>query len=203
LIHAIDNDNGYSPLSSATLVASLNYMSANPDKFWVETFGHVVRYIRERNAASVTETFTTGTSINVQVTDNLDDTIYNFPITLRRPLPAHWPGATVSQNSQAVASRVVNLNSTNYLMFDVVPDGGDVVISKLVLPLVVSNPVMNSSASFSFVLTGQSGASYIVSSSSDLVNWLPMLTNVLPGVSTNITVAAPSTMKFYRVWPGP
>jgi hypothetical protein len=88
-------------------------------------------------------------------------------------------------------------------MFDVVPDGGDVVISKLVLPLVVSNPVMNSSASFSFVLTGQSGASYIVSSSSDLVNWLPMLTNVLPGVSTNITVAAPSTMKFYRVWPGP
>ncbi len=203
LIHAIDNDNGYSPLSSPVLFAHLNYVSANPDKFWVETFGHVVRYIRERNAASVAEISVSASSITVQVTDGLDDAIYNYPITLRRPLPANWPGAAVLQNNQAVASRVVNLNSTNYLMFDVVPDSGTVLISKLVLPAVVSNPVMTGPSSFAFVLTGQSGASYVIASSSDLVNWLPVQTNLLLGASSNITVTAPSTMQFYRVQTAP
>ncbi len=56
LIHGIDNDGGYSPVSTATLQGSIDYMSANRDKFWVETFGNVARYILERNAASVRET---------------------------------------------------------------------------------------------------------------------------------------------------
>jgi oligosaccharide reducing-end xylanase len=130
LIHAIDNDKGYSPLPGATLQASLDYLSTNQSKFWVETFGHVVCYIRERNAASVVETANTGDRITLQVTDNLDDSIYNHPITLRRPLPSGWPAASVSQNEKAIPAQFVNLNSTNYVMFDVVPNGGDVTLTK-------------------------------------------------------------------------
>src|SRR3974390_944806 len=81
LIHALDNDNGYSPLPSSVLQASVNYMSTNQNKFWVDAFGNVVRYIKERNAASVAEITNTSDNITVQVTDNLDNTIFNFPIT--------------------------------------------------------------------------------------------------------------------------
>jgi oligosaccharide reducing-end xylanase len=54
LIHALDNEGGYSPLASSVLQSSVNYMDSNRSKFWVETFGNVVRYIRERNDVSIT-----------------------------------------------------------------------------------------------------------------------------------------------------
>jgi oligosaccharide reducing-end xylanase len=133
LIHGIDNNGGYSPLPSATLQTSVNYFSANRDKFWVETFGNVVRYIKERDAASIRETASGDNSITLQVTDHLDRSIYNHPITLRRPLPANWPDAVVSQNHQPVSAQIVDVASKKYVMFDVVPDGGDVIISKSVL----------------------------------------------------------------------
>jgi oligosaccharide reducing-end xylanase len=130
LIHGIDSDGGYSPLPSATLQTSVNFFSANRDKFWVETFGNVARYILERNAASVRETSRQDDTITLQVTDNLADSIFNHPITLRRPLPANWPDAAVSQNHQPVSAQIVDVASKQYVMFDVVPDGGDVIISK-------------------------------------------------------------------------
>jgi peptidoglycan/xylan/chitin deacetylase (PgdA/CDA1 family) len=130
LIHGIDNDGGYSPLPSTVLRASLEYLAARPDTFWVATFLDAVRYIRERNDVSVKESSSQDDSITLQVTDTLDNAIYSYPVTLRRPLPADWPGAKVSQNSRTVAASVVTVNSVNYMMFDVVPDAGDVVLSK-------------------------------------------------------------------------
>jgi oligosaccharide reducing-end xylanase len=138
LIHALDSDNGYSPLASSNLQASVDYLSTNQAKFWVETFGHVVRYIKERDATAVTETANTGDRITLQVTNNLDRSIYNVPITLRRPLPANWPAAAVVQNNAPIIAPLVNTNSTNYVMFDVVPNGGDVTLTKTALPSVLS-----------------------------------------------------------------
>jgi peptidoglycan/xylan/chitin deacetylase (PgdA/CDA1 family) len=130
LIHGIDNDGGYSPLPSATLRASLEYLDAHSNKFWVATFGNVVRYIRERNTVSVTESSNQDTSITLQVTDTLDNAIYNRPITIRRHLPQSWTSAYVSQNGRLVDTRIVEIDSKKYVMFDVVPDGGDIVLSK-------------------------------------------------------------------------
>jgi peptidoglycan/xylan/chitin deacetylase (PgdA/CDA1 family) len=130
LIHGIDSDGGYSSLSSTVLRSSLQYLDARRSTYWVSTFGNVVRYIRERNAVSVAETANTGDSITLQVTDTLDNVIYNYPVTIRRPLPAGWGSANVSQNGLPVTSSIVMVNSTAYVMFDVVPDGGDVVLSK-------------------------------------------------------------------------
>ena len=197
LIHGIDNDGGYSPLPSATLRASINHLSANQDKFWVETFGNVARYILERNAASVSEVSSNETSIALRVTDGLDDTVFNYPITLRRALPANWPGATVAQNSKTAPAQVVLINGTRYVMFDVVPDGGDVTITKAVLPIKLSNP-RPSGASFNFRLDGQLGVPYAIHASTDLVNWFPLQTNTLLDTYTNLTVLVSNSLQFYR-----
>ena len=198
LIHALDGDNGYSPLPSTALQASVDYMRTNQDKFWVETFGNVVRYIQERNASSVAETADSGNSITLQVTNTLNNAIYNYPITLRRPLPANWPAAAVSQNNQPVTAKLVTVNSTNYVMFDVVPNGGDVVLSKTVLPFTLGNLVLTAPASLSFQLNGQTGVTYTVCSSTDLLSWLPIQSNTLVNPTTNLTVDAAGTSQFYR-----
>jgi peptidoglycan/xylan/chitin deacetylase (PgdA/CDA1 family) len=132
LIHGIDNDGGYSPLSSDTLKAGLKYLKDNNGKFWVNTFGNVARYIKERNCAIVTETSATESTISVSVTDTLSNNeTFNFPLTIRRPLPDGWSNATVTQNGVAVSDTVIEVNSVKYIQFDAIPDEGSVVISKL------------------------------------------------------------------------
>lgn len=132
LIHGIDNDGGYSPLSSDTLKSSLQHLKENDSKFWVSTFGNVARYIKERNCTSVSETALSETSITVSVTDTLSDNeVFNFPITIRRKLPEGWSSASVTQNGTAVNDTIVEVNSVKYIQFEAVPDGGSVVISKV------------------------------------------------------------------------
>ncbi len=169
LTHAIDGDNGYSPLSSAALQASVNYTSTNQSKFWVETFGNVVRYIKERNASSVAEIGNTNDAITVQVSDNLDNSIYNYPITLRRPLPTNWTWAAVAQNGALVPSQVVTSNSQLYVLFDVVPNGGDVTIAESNIPPSIHLAIPASATEGDGVLAGQGSIALSLSSSNDLV----------------------------------
>ncbi len=129
LLHGVDNDGGWSSVDSAVLRADLEFLKANQDKLWVSTFSNVARYIKERNAVSVVELTNQDSSITLQVTDTLPDSIYNYPITLRRPLPANWQAARVSQNNQTTEAEIVEINSVKYMMFDVVPDGGEVVLT--------------------------------------------------------------------------
>jgi peptidoglycan/xylan/chitin deacetylase (PgdA/CDA1 family) len=131
LIHGIDNDGGYSPLSSDTLKASLQYLKANDAKFWVNTFGNVARYVKERNCVSVKEAAFNDTTINLTVTDTLKyDNWYNFPLTFRRNLPSGWASATITQDGKSVTTEIVELSSVKYIQFNAIPDGGIVVISK-------------------------------------------------------------------------
>lgn len=127
LIHGIDKDAACCPITSSVLQSNLNYVATNTNKWWVETFGNVCRYIRERNTSVLTVVSNGTTSITLRLTHNLDQTIFNYPVTLRRPMPGGWPAAAITQNGTTVPSQTVNGN----LMFDVVPNGGDIVLSKL------------------------------------------------------------------------
>jgi hypothetical protein len=131
LIHGIDNDGGYSPLPSATLRASLQYLDTRRGTFWVSTFGNVARYVMERNAVSVTDLASDETHVALQMTDTLDNGIFNYPVTLRRPLPAGWPSARITQKDRVIPGEIVVYGRAGKgIMFDVVPDGGEVILTK-------------------------------------------------------------------------
>jgi oligosaccharide reducing-end xylanase len=132
LIHGIDADGGYSPLGSDTLKASIQYLKENDRKFWVNTFGNVARYCKERNCVSVTETLATETSITVNITDTLSNNEwYNYPLTLRRTMPEGWSSAAVTQNGTDVDDTIIEENSVKYIQFEAIPDGGSISISKV------------------------------------------------------------------------
>lgn len=131
LLHGIDNDGGYSPVPSDTLKASLEYLKANDSKFWVSTFGNQAKYIRERDCVSVKENSVSKKSINISVGDTLtNNRWYDYPLSIRRTLPEGWESATVAQNGKPVNSSVVEVNTTKYIQFNAVPDGGKVVLKK-------------------------------------------------------------------------
>jgi peptidoglycan-N-acetylglucosamine deacetylase len=126
LIHGIDDDPACCPTSSQVLKSNLDYVASSPDKWWIETFGNVCRYIQERDAAVLTVVAENDSGITLRLTDELDDRVYNYPLTLRRPLPNGWATATITQNGAPIPTRIVN----GHLVFDVVPNGGDIVLAK-------------------------------------------------------------------------
>jgi hypothetical protein len=137
LIHGIDNDGGYSPLASTELRGCLQYLDSKRNKVWVQTFGNVVRYIRERNAASVTELSNDANGIAAQVTHPLDNTIYNSPLTIRRVLPADWFGARTVQKGKVLPVQVqvaTGRGIVRYVLFDAVPNGGDILLTRAPAP---------------------------------------------------------------------
>ena len=124
LIHGIDNDGGYSPLASSVLSSHLSYVNTNKSDYWVGTFGGVAKYIKERNALSLTETTVSANEFKITPTDNLDNTIYNVPVTIRRQLPTAWTTANVKVGTTEVTSTIVTVNNVKYVQFDVIPDNG-------------------------------------------------------------------------------
>lgn len=129
LVHEVNNGNGYSPIATSAIEGNLNYLSQNKGKFWVSTFSNVVRYIKERNAVQIRSVPSETNRFILRVTDNLLDSIYNYPITIRRPIPANWDTVIVSQDEVTIESSVITVNGNRYVMFDAVPDKGDIVIA--------------------------------------------------------------------------
>jgi len=124
LMHGIDDDGGYSSLLSDTLRKSLEYLEENPEKFWVDNFGNVIRYIRERNSVSLHDAGSDADTVRVRVSDNLDDLIFNHPLTIRFPLPENWQQVSGIQNRVPVKAIIISDNKGKFVQFDAVPDRG-------------------------------------------------------------------------------
>jgi Polysaccharide deacetylase/Secretion system C-terminal sorting domain len=130
LIHAIDEESGYSSTSSTEIKGALDYFSGNDTQFWVSTFSNVARYIKERNNVSVKDIVIDESLINMSVSDTLDNSIFNIPLTIKRVLPQDWTSARAFQNDKEIDSKIINENEENYIMFDVVPDSGNIKLIK-------------------------------------------------------------------------
>ena len=130
LIHAIDTESGYSPTSSTQIKGALEYCKSNSSKFWVTSFSNAARYIKERNNISIKQNSAKDSVLIFTVTDTLDNSIYNVPVTIRRILPQGWASARILQKGTKINSQIVSENSKAYVMFDVVPDSGDIQMIK-------------------------------------------------------------------------
>jgi hypothetical protein len=51
---------------------------------------------------------------------------------------------------------------------------------------------------FNFSLSGQSGKSYAILSSSNLVNWIAFQTDLLTATTLQLSVPATNSIRFYR-----
>ncbi len=128
--HGVGNDgHGYSNTSTEALRSHIDFLDRNRDKIWTETFGNVACYIKERNTASLSVKNSGAQSITITLTDNLPDSLYNYPLTIRRPLPEGWTEAKVTQGDESVTDSIVTVNGKKMVMFQAVPDGGDILLS--------------------------------------------------------------------------
>ena len=115
LIHGIDGDGGYSPISSSALDQHFSYVKQQ-DKVWVATFKDVSKYILEANNLVISETGSDNNyMVDVSCSHQTSVTKLDTPVTIARKVSCANP--SVKQNGSPV-------NATPYngkVIFDVIP----------------------------------------------------------------------------------
>jgi oligosaccharide reducing-end xylanase len=123
------------PMSTEWLTALCQFLktkSASKD-IWVTTFGNVTKYIKERDDFSSTILSQTSTEIKLTGTDKLNNSIYNYPLTVDISVPADWNKVIVTQGTFKDTLTSFTSGSTTLIRTKFVPDGGTLTLDKIIL----------------------------------------------------------------------
>jgi peptidoglycan/xylan/chitin deacetylase (PgdA/CDA1 family) len=126
--HGIDGV-GWEAKPHEELKTYFEYMKQHEDKLWIATFGEATRYMRERMAASISSR-TEGSTIKVSINHSLDKNIYTTPLTIKTYVGADWEDISVLQNDNAVPSQIMTDADGKYILYQVVPNTGDIILSR-------------------------------------------------------------------------
>jgi oligosaccharide reducing-end xylanase len=128
--HGVGSDShSWAVTNLAALTTHIDYLDKNRAKIWCETFGNVARYIKERDAATITVKSSSDNAVTITVTDNLADSIFNYPLTIRYEMPTGWTAAIVTQKNKNMTDSIITVSSKSYVQFRAIPDSGDIVIA--------------------------------------------------------------------------
>ena len=79
----------------------------------------------KNNLSSATlKTYYEGDVIVVELTDTLPDRLFDFPLTIKVPVPADWTEAEATQNGEKLSVRMETKNGEKFVYVNVVPDKG-------------------------------------------------------------------------------
>jgi LPXTG-site transpeptidase (sortase) family protein len=100
------------------------------DLYWIDTFGNIARYMRERLNSTIQVVAETNSEIRLQIVmdASLPTSLYNVPLTIRSTIPASWAQVIVQQASNIQTFTPVVEGSEKVVYYNALPNGGDVVL---------------------------------------------------------------------------
>ena len=112
----------------ASALETFDYVKANEDRFWVAPFTDVAKYAQERESHSLEILSVEQGRIEFSITDRMNDTIYNHPLTVKFRVADDWSKVSATQGGEPVASRIVEHEGAVYALVEAVPDRGKVIL---------------------------------------------------------------------------
>jgi len=125
-------DSTYYPIGNEWLSMLCDWIKekSNNREVWVENMGNVMRYMKERDSYSYNILTQTNSLIEINLTDPLDDVIFNYPLSAYISVPEDWQYVRVEQGTQFKIIETVYLDSITAVLADIVPDGGVIKLMK-------------------------------------------------------------------------
>ena len=114
---------------TAQKTAEIEYL-ASKTNLWVGTFTEVAKYGQERDTAVLTVLTNQADGVVFTLSDEMDDTLFDYPLTVKVKMHPGWSGVQATQNGTPVESEVVSYNGELYALVQAVPDQGTVILSK-------------------------------------------------------------------------
>ncbi|MEI7677470.1 MAG: polysaccharide deacetylase family protein [Bacteroidales bacterium] len=125
--HAINQAGGYNNVTTELFQQHIDTIASRSEDLWITPFGNASKYHHERNvgAATLTAINENASDWTLNLTDNLDNAIFNQPLTILLNEPA-FSIESISQNS----INIPFTENNGIIKFSAVPDGGTISIKK-------------------------------------------------------------------------
>ena len=134
----------YEPVTNEWLTSLCEFLWARSStkNVWVETVGNITRYIKERDAASYEIIISSNQLIEINVIDELDNEIYNYPLSAYVKIPDSWNYVRTEQNGIVDTLITTMSDSCNLVLVNVIPDNGVLKLSP-VTSTTVEDEILN------------------------------------------------------------
>lgn len=131
LFHGIDNDGGYSAITSEDLKSHLEYLKSKSSDFWVTTFAEASKYILERQKTTITEQMNSPKIIKANFKNILNPAIFDVSISVKKEIPNNWEKLEAMQMGKKINYRIEKLANKKYVVLNVYPNKGLVELHKI------------------------------------------------------------------------
>ncbi len=116
----------YEPISNEWLTSLCDFLWArSSDKeVWVETVGNITRYIKEKDNSTYQIISSSSSLIEINITNNLDNTIFNYPLSAHIKIPDNWNFVRSEQNGNVDTLTTIVTDSGRVVLSKVIPNNG-------------------------------------------------------------------------------
>lgn len=123
-LHAIPDDTSY----HNAFATALDHIVAR--NLWMATFGEVAKYMRERKASTLSVLSSYTSAIQLSLTNSLNISIYNEPLTIRSKVPSTWLKVSIVQGGSCTIVNSTNEGADKVVYYDAVPNLGTIVLTQ-------------------------------------------------------------------------
>lgn len=113
------------------VIEGLEYVKENEAEIWVGVFREVSLYGQERDSATLLTPGVSDDQIRLEITDELDDTIFDFPLTVKVRLNSTWTQIEAVQGGHEMDATIITHEGNPYALVSVIPDRGPTTISRV------------------------------------------------------------------------
>ncbi len=125
LFHGVDD------AAKANVIEGFEYLESKEGEIWFGLFREVVQYGQERETASLVVPSAGPDEVELTLTDEMDDEAFDLPLTLKIRVDDSWTDFQAVQDGVCLDTKFVEYDGERYLLADAVPDGGEIVLSRL------------------------------------------------------------------------
>ncbi|MCX8104461.1 MAG: polysaccharide deacetylase family protein [Ignavibacterium album] len=136
------NQGFYEPMSNEWFTEYCNWLKNKSDnsEVWVTTVANVTKYIRQRQNSAINLISVTDSVIVFNLSDNLNDEIYNLPLTCLIKVPENWNAVYFNQNNFTDTLFAFQTDSGKFVQANVYPDRGFVLLKSIIVNSIDNTP---------------------------------------------------------------
>jgi len=125
------------------------FINSKLGSIWNDYYDHVAKYLRERNSSTVEVKSVTASEIKVNITNSLDSSVYNHPLTAKTKVPSTWTTACVVQGTTSKNITTILESNERFVYYDIIPNKGEISITQVGSSPSITNLALNKLASAS------------------------------------------------------
>ncbi|XMO85794.1 T9SS type A sorting domain-containing protein [Algibacter sp. AS12] len=120
----------------------LQYLADKSD-LWVAGFTEVTQYSQSFATHNLIIDNVSGSEIKFTLTDDMLDSAFYFPLSVKIRIDNSWASVSASQNGSSIDLKIITNNGNKYALVNAVPDAGQVTLTGVVdaAPAVI-NPII-------------------------------------------------------------